>query len=163
MTPKYKVISEICDGDIVVLHWTVENSIGLKCSLNGFHSVVVLARQIDAYPGPFTLSNIEDDFRAVSLGVDWVYDFDPMSLEFRHTTRPPLGSLVITGDGPAVVSHNQNGRHFVSSAGTLAERTDADPVTTNWRILIKDANGKAQEFFRWPIPQRDEVARDTDE
>ena len=120
MLCKYLPIAQIDDSDVVLLHWPYERNLGLKCTIDDVSRVVVLAARVDTVPGPFTLFDINNEFKAVSIGAEWKFDFDAMSIDFEDTMRPVPGSLVITADGPALVSHNRQGRQFISGVGQPA-------------------------------------------
>lgn len=151
---KYRPLSEIADGDFVVINWPYEKNVGIKGTVNDSPAVMILVPHLDSLPGPFTIVDADGEFNAIALGNDWEIDFDPLSADFEGMQRPGLGTLTITDRGPTVNGHNREmARHAISTSGEFTRSGGAGPVVHEWRIVIEGADGDYRELFRWPVPQ----------
>ena len=159
MKPNYVPLSEIGDGDFVLVNWPYDRSVGLTGTVNESPAVMVLVSQLDNVPGPFTIVDTDGEFSAVTFGNDWKFDFDPLSADFEGMQRPNLGTLTITDRGPAVNGHNREmSRHAINKSGEFTRSGGAGPVVEEWRIVIESATGEYWELFRWPVPQEQDQA-----
>ena len=154
MNMEYRPLTEIADGEFVVIKWPYEKNVGIKGTVNNSPAVMILVPHLDSSPGPFTIVDTDGEFTAITLGNNWEIDFDPLSADFENMQRPGLGTLTITDRGPAVNGHNREmARHAVNTSGEFTRSGGAGPVVNEWRIVIEGAGGDYRELFRWPIPQ----------
>lgn len=150
----YRPLSDIGDGEFVLINWPYEKNVGIKGTVNDSPAVMILAAQIDNVQGPFTIVDADGEFSAIALGNEWEFDFDPLSSDFEGVQRPGLGTLTITDRGPAVNGHNREmARHALNKSGEFTRSGGAGPVVNEWRIVIETATGAFQEIFRWPLQQ----------
>ena len=148
----YKRLAEVENGELVVASRAGANRLGIKGLYKDTHFVVLLVREIDGIPGPFTFVDLEGSWMVVSLGRDWVVDFDPIeSIRFEAEIKPLLGSLRLGNSAPLVISHNESGRHTCSLGGEIGDDISALPVVASWRILLRQYDGEFKEVLRWPI------------
>lgn len=151
---KYRPLSDIGDGDFVLINWPYEKNVGIKGTVNESPALMILASHIDNVQGPFTIVDTDGEFSAITLGNKWEFDFDPLSSDFEGMQRPGLGTLTITDRGPAVNGHNREmARHAISKSGEFTRSGGAGPVVNEWGIVIETAGDKYQELFRWPVQQ----------
>ena len=151
----YRPLSEIGDGDFVLINWPYEKNVGIKGTVNETPAVMILVSQIDNVQGPFTIIDAEREFSAVTLGNEWEFEFDPLSADFEGMQRPGLGTLTITDRGPAVNGQNREmARHAINKSGEFTRSGGAGPVVNEWRVVIETAGDTYQELFRWPVQQR---------
>lgn len=151
---KYRSLSQIDDGDFVLINWPNEKNVGIKGTVNECPAVMILAARIDNVQGPFTIVDADGELSAVTFGHEWEFDFDPLSSDFEGMQRPGLGTLTITDRGPAVNGHNREmARHAINKSGEFTRSGGAGPVVNEWRIVIETADDAFQELFQWPVQQ----------
>ncbi len=157
MNASFNRLEDVENGNLILLLRDGTNYVGIKGFYEDTHLVVLLCSKYEGAPGPYTLMDIGHEWSVVTLGGDWIVDFDPVSsIRTDLGSRPPLGSMLIADSGLAVVTHNESGPHTYSLDGVLGPENMMQPIVTEWRILIRQCGDQYKEIYRWPEENGDE-------
>lgn len=84
----------------------------------------------------------------LSLGREFVLDFDPKKMEVREDGRWELGLLMVTNEEIMICAHSKRGRAFVKLAdGSLFHARPAAAFSA-WWVGIRRKDGSLQEVYQ---------------
>lgn len=155
MQAHHKPLSEIDDGDLVIVDLEHEPAFGIKTSAGDDHLVCALRPSFGKVIGPFLFVE-HDDRRTVTLGSKWAIEFEPADITFEHGDFPPMGAGIISGEGIVIRCHGESGPCAVSvETGALVHAAKYQPCVLSWKILLHNGAGDHRDVFHWPIPDNE--------